>query len=176
MRILWHSNSPWAKTGYGNQTAMFWHRLQALGYPVVLSSNYGLQGSTLNIEAEGQQTQVYPGAYDGRGMISSCRTPGTRRRTLSSRCTTPGYSTTSDESRVGVRGCRWITTRRRRQSCGRSRRRCKPSRSRFGQDRLKMAGIDAAYVPHGVDTRVMRPYRSERGKEKDSVSAGSCGL
>ena len=60
MRILWHSNSPWAKTGYGNQTAMFWHRLQALGYPVVLSSNYGLQGSTLNIETEGQQTQVYP--------------------------------------------------------------------------------------------------------------------
>ena len=56
MKILWHSNAPWAQTGYGQQTALFAPRLRALGHELALSSVWGLGGAGL--EWEGMH--VYP--------------------------------------------------------------------------------------------------------------------
>ena len=168
MRILWHSNSPWAKTGYGNQTAMFWHRLQALGYPVVLSSNYGLQGSTLNIEAEGQQTQVYPTGLTmaGNDIILS------HARHAKADIIITLYDAWVFDPQVmsRARWCPWLPVDhdpapppvvRALKAAYQA-----IAYSRFGQDRLKTAGIDAAYVPHGVDTRVMRPIDRNEARKK----------
>lgn len=49
-RILWHSNSPWSGTGYGNQTAIFVPRLQKLGYEMAVSAFYGLEGAAIKGE------------------------------------------------------------------------------------------------------------------------------
>ena len=43
MRILWHSNSPFMKTGYGQQTAIWAPRLASLGHDVVISGYAGAQ-------------------------------------------------------------------------------------------------------------------------------------
>jgi D-inositol-3-phosphate glycosyltransferase len=45
-RILWHSNSPWAPTGYGQQTALF-TPLIAERYDLMISSFFGLEGAPL---------------------------------------------------------------------------------------------------------------------------------
>lgn len=47
MKINWWSNAPWASTGYGNQTRLFTKRIHALGYPMSITANYGLQGGRL---------------------------------------------------------------------------------------------------------------------------------
>lgn len=43
--ILWFSNSPWAATGYGQQTAQVTTRLKEAGHKVAIASNYGLEGT-----------------------------------------------------------------------------------------------------------------------------------
>jgi glycosyltransferase involved in cell wall biosynthesis len=48
MKINWWSNSPWAATGYGNQTRVNVPRIRALGHEMSMTSNYGLSGATLN--------------------------------------------------------------------------------------------------------------------------------
>lgn len=45
IRIGWNSNSPWAETGYGTQTAQVTKRLKAEGHEVAIFNNYGLEGS-----------------------------------------------------------------------------------------------------------------------------------
>lgn len=45
-RLLWHSNSPTAPTGYGIQTALFAERLNQ-DYEVAISAFYGLEGAPM---------------------------------------------------------------------------------------------------------------------------------
>lgn len=45
-KLLWHSNSPWAPTGYGQQTALFAKPL-AEHYELGISSFYGLEGAPI---------------------------------------------------------------------------------------------------------------------------------
>src|SRR5262245_15994626 len=44
-RILWHSNVPWAGSGYGVQTALFTERIRDHGYDLAISATWGLGGS-----------------------------------------------------------------------------------------------------------------------------------
>src|SRR5580658_2879235 len=50
MRILWHSNSPWMKTGYGQQTAIWAPRLRDLGHDVVISGYTGMHHAHIGWE------------------------------------------------------------------------------------------------------------------------------
>ena len=52
MNLLWFSNAPWCKTGYGNQTNLFWWRIQRMGHKVTLAANYGCTGSVLGVAHE----------------------------------------------------------------------------------------------------------------------------
>lgn len=45
LTIGWNSNAPWAATGYGTQTAQVTTRLKKLGHKVAVFNNYGLEGS-----------------------------------------------------------------------------------------------------------------------------------
>jgi hypothetical protein len=45
-KLLWHSNSPWTPTGYGQQTGLFAPYL-AERYDMAISSFYGLEGSPI---------------------------------------------------------------------------------------------------------------------------------
>jgi glycosyltransferase involved in cell wall biosynthesis len=48
-RLLWHSNAPWAGTGYGQQTALFAPDLAEV-YDLAISSFYGLEGAPIRWE------------------------------------------------------------------------------------------------------------------------------
>jgi len=67
VKILWHSNAPWAATGYGQQTAQAASRI-AVDHDLAISAFYGLHGSALGWTApNGEQIRVYPGGADGFG-------------------------------------------------------------------------------------------------------------
>ena len=60
MKILWHSNSPHAPTGYGSQTALFAPRIRDAGHDVAISAFWGVGGSRITWEG----MTVYPGDRD----------------------------------------------------------------------------------------------------------------
>ena len=60
MKVVLHSNAPWAGTGYGTQSQQLTARLQEDGHDPVISAFYGLSGSLLNWEG----TTIYPAGYD----------------------------------------------------------------------------------------------------------------
>jgi glycosyltransferase involved in cell wall biosynthesis len=45
LTIGWNSNAPWATTGYGTQTAQVTTRFKDIGHNVAIFNNYGLEGS-----------------------------------------------------------------------------------------------------------------------------------
>ena len=57
MNILWHSNAPWAGTGYGQQTGLF-TPLLADHHNVTVSAFYGLEGAPLQLN---DKIKVLPG-------------------------------------------------------------------------------------------------------------------
>lgn len=63
MRLLWHSNAPWANTGYGVQTRLFTELLANGGHDVAVSSIYGLQGSMISLG----KVDILPGGTDAWG-------------------------------------------------------------------------------------------------------------
>lgn len=159
MRILWFSNAPWAHTGYANQTALFWHRIQAAGYPVTLAANYGLQGSPLNISEHGQDSRVLPMGMTAHGNdIIASHAVYTKADIVITL-----YDAWVFDPSVTAR-FRWVpwapidhdpaprsvthVLKYAYQAI---------AYSRFGQDRLAQAEIDAEYIPHGIDTTVFKP-------------------
>lgn len=59
-RILWHSNAPWANTGYGVQTKLFVPRFRdILGHEPLISAFYGVSGATLAFDG----IKVLPSDY-----------------------------------------------------------------------------------------------------------------
>lgn len=63
MKILWHSNSSWSRTGYGSQTRLTVPRLIEQGHDVAISAFYGLEGAVEVIDG----VKNYPKLVDGYG-------------------------------------------------------------------------------------------------------------
>lgn len=63
-RILWLSNAPWAKTGYGDQTLSFCATMSARGHEVAVLANFGLQATKMDIGINGRSVRVYPAGKD----------------------------------------------------------------------------------------------------------------
>jgi hypothetical protein len=62
-RILWVSNSPWAGTGYGQQTAQSITRLKK-DYEIAVASNYGLEAGTSSWNSSNGVVPIYPRGFD----------------------------------------------------------------------------------------------------------------
>lgn len=56
----WHSNAPWANTGYGQQTAQVVRRMVKDGHALAIAANYGLEATV----TEWEGATVYPRGYD----------------------------------------------------------------------------------------------------------------
>lgn len=74
LRLLWASNAPWAKSGYGVQSMHLLKRFRELPFidEVAIQAWWGLQGAVLNVDG----IQVYPKVIDsyGRDVIPAlCR-------------------------------------------------------------------------------------------------------
>lgn len=161
LRILWHSNAPWVSTGYGNQTRLFVPRIQALGHEVVLSNFYGLAGGVLNLD---DKTKCLPCGMNpwGNDVLAAHAAHAKADIVI----TLMDAWVLSPEATSKVRWCPWVPV---------DHDPCAPpvvtalksawqpiAYSKFGQAKLKEAGFDPRYVPHGVDTKAFRPIdRSE---------------
>lgn len=178
MRILWHSNAPWAPTGYGMQTRLFAPRI-AKHHEVAISAFYGLEGDRLNWDG----IMVLPGLggeygndyldrnaeryFDGgpRGglvwtLLDVWVLNPDMAGTLDMACWVP----IDHEPPPPM-----VTEFFRRSNA------IPVAMSKFGRDQL--AEFNPLYVPHAVDTSVVKPYdrrtaREQLGAEADAFLVG----
>ena len=155
MKLLWHSNTPWSPTGYGNQTKLFAPKL-AEHYDLAISSFYGLEGDRLNWEG----IPVLPGLggeygnaslphhakhfLGGEGLVVTLMDVWVLSTQMAAEldmaCWVPVDHDPAPPDVIeffAVTGAIPIAM------------------SRFGQEQLSR--FDSLYVPHGVDTAVFRP-------------------
>lgn len=159
MKVMWASNAPWCKTGYGQQTKQVTQRMQGAGHDVAIAANYGLQGESL----VWQGVRVYPGGWDtwsndtipiwakhhfGKDMgwlialadAWVLRSPLYQRLNMAVWCPVdhqPAPITVLDFFRT--HGAVPIAM------------------SLHGATELGNAGLAPLYAPHGIDTKVFRP-------------------
>lgn len=157
MKILIHSNSPWAATGYGTQTALFAPRFQQLGHDVAVSAYYGLAGSP----TDWRGIRVYPSHLDPYGAdVVTGHARDFAADLVLTLCDVWALKPTAFKD---LNVASWMPVD------------CAPlskddglwlnhvrsapiAMSRHGQKMLTDAGLPVvSYVPHGVDTAVFRP-------------------
>lgn len=161
--ILIASNSPWAETGYGQQTAQLSRRLKRAGHKVAIAANYGLEGTTSQWEG----MPIFPRGFD-----------------LHSSDVVPAYMHAWEHQNPGVepllitlydvwvfRGPQWDTVKKIAPWVPidhfpappdvlkfLSRPNVTPiAMSRFGEQMIRDAGIDCLYAPHAIDLNVFKP-------------------
>ncbi len=157
MRILWCSNSPWNRSGYSTETALFAPRLRDLGHEMILFANYGLQGSP----SEWQGMTVLPGGLDDHGndIISAHARYAKPDLVLVLNDAWPH----APEVYAELPAAFWAPVDTDRLAAGdeaffRESGAAPIAMSRHGEKLLKAAGFTSAlYVPHAADTQVFKP-------------------
>lgn len=161
--ILWSSNSPYAATGYGQQTEQVITRLQAAGHKVALASNYGLEGTV----TEWRGMRHYPRGFD---LYSNDVVPA---HYMAWAHENPGLEpllVTLFDTWV-FKGKQWDLVDNIASWVPIDHTPCPPdvlawctrpnvtpiAMSKFGKAMLERADIEALYVPHAIDTTVFKP-------------------
>ena len=163
--ILWNSNSPWARTGYGGQTAQVTTRLQSAGHKVAVSSNYGLEGAVLDWHGIRQ----YPRGFDTHSndvVPAHMRAWAREHATLDSLLITlhDVYVFKGDPWSDVEQIASWVPIDHGPVPPDVAAWCKKPNvtpiaMSRFGEEMLGLADIECLYVPHGVEA-VYQPTSS----------------
>lgn len=157
MRILIHSNAPWAPSGYGKQTAQLALRLRALGHEVAVSAFHGLHGAPLTWNG----IMVYPGS--GEDLWAQDLLPAHYGHFGADLLITLMDVWVLDGPRLkGMNVAHWIPVDctplgvmdRRTLTEGGGR---PVAMSLFGKAQLEEAGFPALYAPHAIDTSVFAP-------------------
>lgn len=172
MRVLIHSNAPWAGSGYGGQTALLAKHLPDMGHEVVVSAMNGLDGRPLDWEG----TLVLPSgmrAYSNDVIGAHARhvfgdAPGLVLALYDAWAIDPAPL-------QGLASALWAPIQSHPvppadlaffQASGA----CPIAMSRYGQRELAAVGLDAPYVPHAVDATVFRPHTAdERAAARDML-------
>jgi len=166
MRFTWHSNAPWARTGYGNQTELFVPRfIKDLGHEVAIIAYYGLRGSILHWNG----MQVYPGAYHNWG----CDIAAASTVHFKAGLTITLMDAWIYEPQLVQPLVKWVpwfpvdteplappVKRKVEQAFHRI------VFSKFGERMVHEAGLDCDYVPLGVDTNLFKPMDKREAREK----------
>lgn len=165
MKLMLHSNAPWAPTGYGQQTKLFAPKL-AEHYDLAISSFYGLEGDRLDWNG----IPVFPGLGGEFGndyIVKNAESFfGEPRGGLVLTLLDVWVLHTSIVSQLDVAS--WVPidhspapplVRQFFQQSGA----IPIAMSRFGAEEL--AEFDPLYVPHGVDTSVYRPHDQAECRE-----------
>lgn len=172
--LLWHSNAPWSSTGYGQQTALFAPRLTK-DYNVVISSFYGLEGSSLHWNG----LNVLPGIGGEYGnqtlpehaqVVFNGDPRGGTVLTLMD-VWVLDWEVFSDFDVVS-----WVPVdheptpapvRRFFERSGA----VPMAMSKFGAEQLTNDGLEPLYVPHAVDTQNYRLQDKAKAREKVGLPA-----
>jgi glycosyltransferase involved in cell wall biosynthesis len=164
MKILWVSNAPWSKTGYGVQTNMFTGRLTDAGHPVAILCYYGLEGGSFNFG----KTFCFPKAQHPYGMdIVNAHAASFKADVIftlmDTWVITPG----------NFAPFKWIAwypvdhepmPGKVRESIMQANYRVAMSKS--GVKAAAEMGLDSFYVPHGVDTNLYKPMDKAEARKK----------
>ena len=172
-KVAWFSNSPWAGTGYGQQTAMMLPRLAAHygAANVACLSNYGLSGGPLKLNG----VQHYPtgtGYSDDVAPAHAAHFFGDEPGILVTLfdvwpLTNPAFAETPvvaswvpiDHAPVPPLVLDYF----RRTGA------VPIAMSKFGLGWLRRCGLDPLYAPHAVETAVMRPTPQINGTPSRSA-------
>lgn len=157
MRILWHSNAPWLKTGYGQQTAIWAKRLRDLGHDVAIHGYAGAQH--LTVEWEG--ITVYPAgvehaigmdniayhydAHQADVVISLCDAWALAPRLMA---LMPSVCWTPVDAEPLSQGLKDFFAESKARPL---------AMSRYGHRLMTGGGLDAAYIPHGLPMDLFTP-------------------
>jgi glycosyltransferase involved in cell wall biosynthesis/predicted O-methyltransferase YrrM len=164
MRILWVSNAPWASTGYGVQTRLFVPRLRAAGHEVAVLAFYGLEGGPIVWNG----IPCLPRGRDPVGLDVIGHHSDSWQADL---VITLVDAWAIDPQRFAGHGIRWVpwfpvdmeplpppVHEKVRQAFA------PIVFSRFGERMAGAAGLDPLYVPHGVDTKALRPLPQQQAR------------
>ena len=155
MKILWHSNSPFTPSGYGNQTDVVCRWLANHGHEMIVSAFYGLRGATLRLN----NITILPGSMEQWGndvilahydhyrpdvffalMDSWVLEPRILDHLPASLWApidhTPIPAVVADR----LQHVRWPV-----------------AMSRHGEREMRQAGLDPFYAPHMIETQVYKP-------------------
>jgi glycosyltransferase involved in cell wall biosynthesis len=164
VRILWHSNSPWASTGYGNQTKLFTPRIRDLGHDVGISAFWGLEGGLLGFMG----MPVYPRAFHPFGndvvgahgdhfhadiILSLTDAWVLDAKMFQPTKWVPWFPVDHDPlpakvfSSINQAYDRIVF-------------------SKFGEKMVQDSGLSCRYVPHGVETKVFRPLDQQECRKR----------
>jgi glycosyltransferase involved in cell wall biosynthesis len=164
-KLLWHSNSPLAPTGYGSQTALF-APLLGESYDLAVSAFYGLEGSRIRWNG----IPIYPGL--GGEFGSPYLADHAKRGGLVFTLLDVWVLNPNDMARMDV-AC-WTpvdhdpvppaVVRFFQQSGS-----VPVAMSKFGEGQLEAAGLEPLYVPHGVDVDAYRPYDKRESRKLAGV-------
>lgn len=156
MKILWHSNSPFAGSGYGVQTDLFSRALAARGHEILISAYYGHRGAKLTTQPG---IDVLPGSMDawGNDILPahwSWHKPDVALALMDIWVIRPdvlrslplGFWTPIDHEPMPPMVAHHLRSVRHPIAM-----------SRFGEREMRKAGLDPFYVPHAVETDVYKP-------------------
>lgn len=166
--IAWASNSPTANTGYGTQTAQFLTHAKRAGYKVASLSNFGLEGQNSVWDSPAGKIPHYARGTD---LYSNDVIPLHARHWANANPGLPsclitlydawvfegeaydrldsiGSWTPVDHQPIPPKVLKWL-----------QRSNVTPiAMSKFGLGAMQAAGLEAEYVPHGIDTKkVFKP-------------------
>lgn len=163
MRILWVSNSPWSKTGYGVQTALFATRLHNAGHPVGIVCYYGLEGGALNfngvmcypkaVNPYGQDIMgAHAQAFNADIVLSLMDIWVFQPGNTAGKPWVPYYPVDHEPMPPKVREALMGSYKR-------------IAMSKFGVEESHRQGFDCYYVPHGVDTNLYKPRDKKESRD-----------
>lgn len=169
MKLLWHSNSPWSQSGYGNQTELFAARLKhTLGHDVVISSFWGLAGAKL--EWDGIDVWPCAAGYGSEDIPVFAAHMGDGDPLAVTPITLMDVWALDPRHLAGLAMASWVPVdhhelqpliRQFFQVSG-----AVPiAMSQHGVREIQDAGFDPLYVPHGVDTGKLRPIPKDQARE-----------
>jgi glycosyltransferase involved in cell wall biosynthesis len=180
---MWQSVAPWISTGYGQQTALTTVRLRDAGHDVAISAIAGLEGTI----GEWEGMKVYPAdntrfnKLNLRKYVQRHSADGTGNDvqviTLQDVWTWLDASSQTGGVPADYRGLKlasWcpveydpmpINTAQVLQAFA-----SRPiAMSRFGEDRMRQRGFDPLYVPHAVDTSLLRPQPAAAAQVRQAL-------
>lgn len=166
MKVLIHSNAPWAGTGYGQQTELLVHLLEASGVEVAVSAFWGLGGRKM----DWGKTQVFP-ADENWGnslLVAMAHKFGGANADDVLVLTLMDVWVLTNQLLGSLNLASWVPIDHEPGPVHKIPPRVKDffektrstpiAMSRFGQDQLIDAGLEPLYVPHGIDTQTFKPW------------------
>ncbi len=173
LKILWFSNAPWSQTGYGMQTAQAWWRIQKLGHKVAaIACNYGHEGMPIGFGCNNEETVIWGRGFNAHGVdIIGAHAANSKADIVITLYDTWVFNPSVMQQ---FKWCSWLPVDH--DPCPPAVKQVLQAAyrpiafSKFGEEKLREAGLDPLYVPHGIETSIFKPGNKAEAREKLGLS------